>query len=282
MNLTLRLETPSDYRAVEELTREAFWGYTSPTCDEHYLVHLLRQSPAFVPELDYVAEANGRLVGNIIYTKAKVVDNEDNEHEVLTFGPLSVLPEYWNRGVGAALIRRTVAEARVLGFKAILIYGHPDYYPRFGFRNAKAYNITTPQGTNFDALMALPLYKGALDGVSGAYHYDPAFNIDAQAAEAYNRNFPHKEPAYMLPIDVLLEKLEPAARQAFVERKITTLAALNDFSGREMLTWEGIDEQVMNVINSTLKEHGYAKKLLPSSPILKRAELGLDVVADKK
>jgi GNAT superfamily N-acetyltransferase len=72
MNLTLRLETPSDYRAVEELTREAFWGYTSPTCDEHYLVHLLRQSPAFVPELDYVAEANGRLVGNIIYTKAKV------------------------------------------------------------------------------------------------------------------------------------------------------------------------------------------------------------------
>lgn len=282
MNLTLRLETPSDYRAVEELTREAFWGYTSPTCDEHYLVHLLRQSPAFVPELDYVAEANGRLVGNIIYTKAKVVDNEDNEHEVLTFGPLSVLPEYWNRGVGAALIRRTVAEAKVLGFKAILIYGHPDYYPRFGFRSAGAFNITTPQGTNFDALMALPLYKGALDGISGAYHYDPAFDVDAEDAEAYNRGFPHKEPAYMLPIDILLERLEPSARKVFVDRKIKALATLNRFSGREMLTWEGIDEHVLKIINGTLKEHGYAEKLLPSSEILKRAELGLDVVADRK
>lgn len=282
MNLSLRLETPSDYRAVEELTREAFWGFTAPTCDEHYLVHLLRQSPAFVPELDYVAETDGKLVGNVMYSKAKVVESEGNEHEVLTFGPLSVLPEYWNCGVGSALMRHTIAEAKRLGYRAIIIYGHPDYYPRFGFRSAGAFNITTPKGANFDALMAMPLYDGALDGISGAYHYDPAFDMEAEAAETYNRNFPHKEPAYMLPIDILLERLEPTAHKAFVDRKITALATLNRFSGREMLTWESIDEQVMNVINSTLKEHGYAEKLLPSSDILKRAELGLDVVVDKK
>ena len=274
MNLTLRLESPEDYRAVEALTREAFWGFTSSTCDEHYLVHLLRQSPAFVPELDYVAEADGKLVGSIIYTKAKVVDSEGNDHEVLTFGPLSVLPEYWNRGVGSALMQHTIAKARDLGYRAILIYGHPDYYPRLGFRNAGAFNITTPKGTNFDALMALPLYKGALDGISGAYHYGPAFDINAAAAEAYNKKFAHKEPAQLLTIDVLLNKLDPSLHKAFSDRNIKALATLNRFSGREMLTWDGIDENVMSIINSTLKEHGYAEKLLPSSDILKSAKEG--------
>ncbi|NLY53381.1 MAG: N-acetyltransferase [Firmicutes bacterium] len=273
MNLTLRLETPNDHRAVEELTREAFWGFTRPTCDEHYLVHLLRNSPALVPELDYVAEADGKLVGHIIYTRAKVIDNEGREHEVLPFGPLRVLPEYWNRGIGSALVRRTIAAARNLGYRAIIIYGHPDYYPRFGFRSADLFDITTPQGTNFDALMALPLYEGALDGITGAFHIDPVFDIDVEAAKAFDRNFPHKEPAHLVPIDVLLKRLQPSLHKAIRDRKITTLAALNRFSGREMLTWEGIDENVMNIINSTLREYGYAEKLLPSSSILKRAEL---------
>lgn len=269
MNLTLRLETPGDYRAVEELTREAFWGFTRPTCDEHCLMHLLRDLPAFVSELDFVAEANGRLVGNVMFSRAKVIDGTGNEHQVLTFGPLSVLPEYWHRGVGSALMRHSIAEAERLGYRAIVFYGHPDYYPRFGFRNAKAFGITTPDGRNFDALMAMPLHAGALDGVSGAFHEDPVFSLNAEAAAAYDRNFPHKEPAEMLPISLLLDRLEPDARQAFIDRDITTLAWLNRFSGREMLTWAGIDERVLGVINQTLREYGYAEKLLPSSDILR-------------
>jgi predicted N-acetyltransferase YhbS len=238
------------------------------------LVHLLRNAPVYVPELDYVAEVDGKLVGNVMYSKAKVIDCRGSEHEVLTFGPLSVLPEYWNQGVGSALMRHTIIEAKRLGYRAIIFYGHPDYYPRFGFRNAEAFKITSPDGKNFDALMAMPLYDGALDGISGAFHEDPAFAINEEEAEAYNRNFYHKEPASMLPIDILLDKLEPIARKAFTDRKITVLAWLNGFSGREMLTWEGIDEGVLSIINQTLKEHGYAEKLLPSSVILKRAELG--------
>jgi predicted N-acetyltransferase YhbS len=273
MNLTLRLETHADHRAVEELTREAFWGFTSPTCDEHYLVHLLRQAPSFVPELDYVAEADGRLVGNIVYSRAKVVDAQGVEHEVLTFGPLSVLPEHWNSGVGSALMRHTIAEAKRLGYRGIVVYGHPDYYPRFGFRSAEAYGITTPGGKSFDALMALPLWEGALDGISGAFHEDPSFNMDAEEAAAYNRNFPPKEPAEMLPISVLLDRLEPRSRQAFIDREITTLAWLNRYSGREMLTWDGIDEDVLRVINRTLREHGYAEKLFPTSEIFRRAQV---------
>lgn len=277
MNLTLRLETINDYHAVEELTREAFWGFTSPTCDEHYLIHLLRNVPAFVPELDYVAEVNGKLVGNVIYSKAKIVDSRGAECEVLTFGPLSVLPEYWNCGIGSALMRHTIVEAKRLGYRAIVFYGHPDYYPRFGFRSAEAFNITTPGGKNFDALMALPLYEGALDGIKGVFHEDPVFNISAEEAKAYNRNFHHKEPAFMLPIDILLDKLEPSSRKAFNDRNIKTLAWLNRFSGREMLKWDGIDEHALNIINCTLKEHGYAEKLLPTSEILKRSELGIKI-----
>lgn len=279
MSITLRLEQPEEYRAVENLTREAFWGFTSPTCDEHYIVHLLRSVPAFLPELDFVAEMDGRLVGNVMYSKAKVVDDDGNETEVLTFGPLSVLPAYWNRGVGSALMRHSIREAKQMGHGAIVFYGHPDYYPRFGFRNAGAFGITTPNGKNFDALMAMPLHDGALDGVSGAFHEDPVFAVKSEDAEAFDQTFPHREPASMIPIDVLTDKLKPAARKALDERNITTLAWLNRVSGREMLEWEGIDAQALAVINQTLREHGYAEKLRPSSAVLQLAEMGVRIPA---
>ena len=277
MSITLRLERPEDYRAVETLTREAFWGFTSPTCDEHYLVHLLRSVPAFLPELDFVAEMDGGLVGNVMYSRAKVVDDGGKETEVLAFGPLSVLPAYWHRGVGSALMRHSIREAKQMGYRAIVFYGHPDYYPRFGFRNARAFGITTPNGKSFDALMAMPLYDRALDSVSGAFHEDPVFAVKSEEAEAFNRTFPHREPASMIPIDVLTHKLDPATRKAFAERSITTLAWLNRVSGREMLEWDGIDAQAMAIINQTLREHGYAEKLLPSSAVLQLAEMGVRI-----
>ena len=275
MNITIRHEQLEDYRAVEELTREAFWGFMRPTCDEHYLIHSLRNAPSFVPELDFVAEIEGKLVGNVVYSKAKIVDQSGAETEVLTFGPLSVLPEYWNSGVGSALMRHSITEAKCLGFRAIVFYGHPDYYPRFGFCNAKAFGITSTSGKNFDALMAMELYDGALCGVSGAFHEDSLFDVNQENAEAYNLNFSYKEPVAMIPINVLLNKLEPTARQVFINRKTTTLAQLNHVSGREILAWDGIDEDVLEVINQTLREYGYAAKLLPISPILQIAEMGL-------
>lgn len=282
MKLVLRQENANDHYKVEELTREAFWGYFNPTCDEHYLAHLLRNIPAFVQELDYVAEADGRLVGNIMYTKAKVVTSNGGEHEVLTFGPLSVLPEYWNCGVGSALVRHTILKAKKMGYRAIVIYGHPDYYLRFGFRSADIFGITTPDGKNFDALMAMPLYDGALDGISGAFHEDPIFNINKKDAIEFDKRFPHKEPAAMPSIDILLSKLEPPACRAFIDRNITTLSVLNTISGREMLKWDGIDERVLMVINKVLKENGYPGKLLPSSDILNRAKLGIHLLENVK
>ena len=277
MNIHIRLETLTDHRAVEELTREAFWGFSNPTCDEHYLVHILRNRPTFVPELDYIAEVDGQLVGNVMYSKAKITAIDGSETEVLTFGPLSVLPSYWNKGVGSMLMRHSITEAKRQGFRAIVFYGHPDYYPRFGFRNAAAFGITTPDDKNFDALMAMPLYDNALDGVSGRFHEDEAFTVNAEEAEQYNLTFPFKEPATMIPIDLLLDRLTEPVKKEFINHDIKMLAWLNRLSGREMLQWDGVDEQTIETINQTLSEYGYSEKLLPSSYIFQLVEMGIRV-----
>lgn len=246
---------------VEELTREAFWGTNNPSCDEHFLVHKLRTVPAFVPELDFVAEDDGKIVGNIMYSKAKVVDEAGTEHQVLTFGPVSVLPQYQSQGIGKALLRHTIAVAKRLGYRAIVFFGHPDYYPRVGFRRAEEFNITTSTGKNFDAFMAMPLYDGALDGIAGRFYEDRVFEIDAKEAAEYDKGFPQKEEVVLESIDVLLEKLAAPAQAAIHERGMKTLAELNRVSGREIASWPGIDESAKAIINATLIERGHHAKV---------------------
>ena len=263
MKLTIRLERPEDYREVEALTREAFWGVFHPTCDEHYLVHKLRNSRDFVPALDMVAESDGRIVGHILYTKARVTDAAGRENEVLTFGPLSVLPAYWKRGIGTALMRATIDRARELGYRGIVIFGHPDYYCRVGFRPAGEFGIVTGQGDAYDAFMALPLYPGALDGIAGVYRESPDFEMDEAAAKA----FPPKAPADMAPIDTLLKRLAPPARRAIETLKLPALNWLSRFSGREIRALEGMDDAAMEQINAALREQGMPEKEEGRSPL---------------
>lgn len=267
MNISIRLETPEDYRAVEELTREAFWGCMDhPTCDgEHLLVHKLRNVPAYVPELDFVAETDGKIVGNVIYSRAKIVADNGQETEVLIFGPLSVLPDYQKKGVGSALMRHSIARARELGYRAIFLYGHPDYYPRFGFKRGKSYGITNPQGKSPDSLMAMELYDGALDGISGKFYEDEVFDMTPEEIEQFDRKFPPKAPVQLLPLDVLSGKLSAAVFQALAEHNIKYVASLQRYSGAELLSWEGVGEAGLAEINHCLEELGYPKKMFPSS-----------------
>lgn len=262
MDLHLRRERPADHRAVEELTREAFWEFSQPTC-EHLIAHKLRQAIAFVPELDFVAEADGKIVGNVMYSKAKIVDGKSRERVVLTFGPLSVLPQYWNQGVGSALMRYTIKKAKLLDYRAIVFYGHPDYYPRFGFKRSEIYNITTPDGRNLDALMAIPLHPRALEGIAGRFYEDSIFHVDATEVAEFDKCFPHKEACTNITVDILTARLEPAARKAFQEHNITALIGLTRYSGREIASWSGIDKKAMVIINETLKEYGYPPKIFP-------------------
>lgn len=193
MDITIRPENESDYQAVENLTREAFWDLYQPGCVEHLFAHKLRKVQAFLAELDYVAERDHQIVGNIMYSKAKISDENGNEHEVITFGPLSVLPSHQKEGVGSALIHHTKKLAAEMGYKAIVIFGNPAYYHRFGFVNAAKFGITTGDGENFEAFMALELYEGALEGIAGKFHEDLVFQIDPVELAAFEAKFPYKE-----------------------------------------------------------------------------------------
>lgn len=197
--IKLRSEEVADYRVVEELTREAFWNHHVPGCVEHYLVHVMRESSSFIRELDFVAVKNETILGNIMYTKAKIVCDGGNEVPVISFGPISVLPEFQGQGIGKMLIEYTKEIAKNLGHQAILIYGDPEYYGRFGFVAAKTYGIGTPDNMYAVALLALELVDGALADCSGRFFEDAIYDIDEAAAREFDMSFPHKEFCNNLP-----------------------------------------------------------------------------------
>ncbi|MFV0468888.1 MAG: GNAT family N-acetyltransferase [Dysgonomonas sp.] len=173
INILLQNEQPEDYRIVEELTREAFWNHHMPGGgDEHYLLHIMRNADCFIRELDVVAEADGKIVGNIIYTKANVISDDGNCHEVISFGPLSVLPEFQGMGIGGKLIESTKITAKELGYKAILIYGDPEYYCSFGFTAAETFKIGTADNMYALPLQAQELVPGALSKIGGRFFED--------------------------------------------------------------------------------------------------------------
>ncbi len=193
MNINIRRETEKDYREVENITREAFWDLHMPGCDEHLLAHKLRKVPAFIPELDFVATIDDRIIGNIMYSRAKVIDENNTEYDLLTFGPLTVSPEYQKQGVGTLLVKHTLKIAKDMGFKGVVIYGSEFYYHRFGFQNADKFKISTSDGENFEQFMALELFSGALDGISGRFYEDAVFHIDKAELEEFDKGFPFKE-----------------------------------------------------------------------------------------
>jgi predicted N-acetyltransferase YhbS len=192
-HIHIRPETPQDYHAVELLTREAFWDVYNPGAEEHFIVHNLRNTDAFIPELSLVACDGEQLIGHILYSRSHVFDAQDNAHEMISFGPISVLPAYQGQGIGSALINRTIDMAKNMGFRGIFILGNPKYYHRFGFVNAKQFHITMADGKNFDEFMGLALAKNSLAGIHGRLVYHAAFEVDKAALALYEQNFPPKE-----------------------------------------------------------------------------------------
>ncbi len=191
--MMLRPEAGADYCAVERLTRDAFWDIYKPGCDEHLLAHKLRDAGAFLPQLDYVAVQNDCIVGNIMYSAAQVRDDDGHVHPVLTFGPLSVLPACQGQGIGSALVLHTLNIARATKYPAVIIFGNPGFYHRFGFKSAGRFGITTQTGDSFDAFMALPLYENALGGISGRFYEDDVFQVDPIELAEFDRGFPYRE-----------------------------------------------------------------------------------------
>jgi predicted N-acetyltransferase YhbS len=193
MDLIIRNEKINEYRTVEELTREAFWNLYVPGCNEHFVLHNLRSSTDFIPELDFVAQRESRIVGHIIYTRGIIKDKQGAEKEVISFGPVSVLPAFQKQGVGSALIFHTINIAKAMGYPAIFIYGDPRYYCRFGFRCAEKYDIKTADGKFAIALLVLELRQNVLNNMPGRFIESTAYEVDERKFEEYDRTFPYKE-----------------------------------------------------------------------------------------
>lgn len=234
--IKLRLERKKDHRTVEQITYRAFANAPPTGADddgnEALLAQKLRTDPAFMPKLDFVAEIDGRIVGNIMYSKSKTGTDSSAEIATLTFGPVSVLPAYQKRGVGSALIRHTLETAKGMGFAAVLIFGHESYYPRFGFRPASEYGIITADGKSFPAFMALPLQNGALDGFTGRFYYADIFDqLDKEEADALNKKL--SEP---MDIDEYIGLQTEEIRTLLEKIRATIRAAAPDTI--EKITWQ--------------------------------------------
>ena len=196
MEVVLRLEEEHDYAIVEELTREAFWNVYVPGCDEHLLIHNLRNKKEFIKNLDFVAiynnKDNNEIVGNIVYCEAKII-GLDKEYTVLTFGPLSVLPKYQNYGIGSKLINHTLKLSKEMGYKAIIIYGDPEYYKRFGFKHSKEYGITNKDKKYPAPLLVLELYPTGLNGIKGVFEEGKIYEVDENELIEFEKGFSKKE-----------------------------------------------------------------------------------------
>lgn len=195
-NITIRLETEQDHQVVENMTREAFWNLHTPGCDEHYLVHILRKHEDFIPELDFVAEIDGQIVGNMMYTKAKLIDEAGIEKEILTFGPLSVLPDYQRKGISKALLEVSFDRALVLGYDSIVIFGNPGNYVSRGFKSCKKYNICLENDLFPTAMLAKELKPDVFDGRKWLYCESPAYHVNSDEALEYDKLFAAKERQY--------------------------------------------------------------------------------------
>ena len=195
-NLIIRNETEKDYEVVEHITREAFWNLHTPGCDEHYLVHILRKHEDFIPELDFVAELDGDVIGNVIYTKAKLVDEEGKEKRILTFGPLSVLPVYQRKGISKALLECSFNKALELGYDAIVIFGHPGNYVSRGFKSCKKYNICLENDVFPTAMLVKELQPNVFDGKKWRYCESSAYNVNSDEAKKFDELFEFKEKKY--------------------------------------------------------------------------------------
>lgn len=191
---SIRPETPKDYHAVENLTREAFWNQNVPGCDEHYLVHKMRSHKDFIPELAFVLEKDGKIIGNIMYTKTKLVDENGNEKPILSFGPVSVLPEYQRKGYGKALIEYSFGKAVALGYDTIVIFGNPDNYVARGFKSCMKCRVCLEGERYPSSMMVKELKEGALDGRKWYFYESTIGEVcgDEAAVAAFDASFPCK------------------------------------------------------------------------------------------
>ena len=192
---TIRLEKAEDYREVENLIRESFWNVYRPGCSEHYVIHVLRDDPAFVKELDFVMEQNGKLIGQNMFMRTVIEADDGQVIPVLTMGPIGITSELKRHGYGKKLLDYCLEKATAMGFGAVLFEGNIGFYGHSGFTYARSFGIRyhdLPEGADDSFFLCKELIPGYLDDVTGVYQTPKGYYVDDADVEEFDKAFPPK------------------------------------------------------------------------------------------
>ncbi len=195
-NITIRPEREDDYRTTENLIREAFWNVYRPGAFEHYVIHVLRDDPAFVKELDYVMELSGKIIGQNVFMKTVINADSGEDVPVLTMGPICISPELQRTGYGKKLLDFTLEKAAAMKFGAVLFEGNIGFYGKCGFGYARDFGIRyhdLPEDADSSFFLCRELTPGYLDRVTGVYQTPQAYYVDEADVLEFDRSFPSKE-----------------------------------------------------------------------------------------
>ncbi|MGN0968487.1 MAG: GNAT family N-acetyltransferase [Oscillospiraceae bacterium] len=191
--IIIRRETPNDYRTVENLTREAFWNVYRPGCLEHYVLHQFRDRPDFVPELDLVMELDGAIIGHVMYVRSAIKTDDGGTVPIMTFGPISIAPQFKRQGYGTVLLRHSMELAKAMGAGALAITGNIGFYGKSGFVVSKTKGVRYEDDPDADYFLIAELEPGFLNGISGTYKDPDGYFVDENEAEEFDAAFPPKE-----------------------------------------------------------------------------------------
>lgn len=195
-SIIIRTEKEKEYREVENLVRESFWNVYRPGCLEHYVLHQLRKDAAFVPELDFVMEANGQIIGQNMFMKAFIQADDGRKIPIMTMGPICITPDLKRKGYGKILLDYSLEKAKELGCGAICMEGTIDFYGKSGYRQASEFGIRYHGLTEDDDasfFLCRELISGYLDGITGEYAPPQGYYVDEQEAEEFDKTFYYKE-----------------------------------------------------------------------------------------
>ena len=192
----IRLEKTEEHRETEALVREAFWNVYRPGCLEHYVLNQLRNDEAFVPELNFVMEKDGRLIGQNMFMRAAIKADDGSDLPIMTMGPICISPELQGQGYGKRLLDYSLEKAAELGCGALCFEGNINFYGKSGFTYASEFGIRyhgLPEGADASFFLCKELKKGYLDGISGEYTPPKGYFVDETEAEEFDKQFPPKE-----------------------------------------------------------------------------------------
>ena len=195
-NIIIRLEKKEEYQKVENLVRESFWNVYRPGCLEHYVIHQLRNDPAFVPELDFVMEMDGKLIGQNMFMRAMIKADDGREIPIMTMGPICITPELKRKGYGKILLDYSLEKAKEIGCKAVCFEGNIDFYGKSGFAPAGTFGIRyhgLTEGEDASFFLCKELMPGYLDDITGEYATPQGYFVDEAEAEVFDQEFPPKE-----------------------------------------------------------------------------------------